>query len=435
MISINGKMVNKDIKHLDVGYNNLTQLPVEIGQLTQLTTLDLNSNNITQLPVEIGQLTHLTTLDLNSNNITQLPVEMGQLTQLTALYLSSNKLTKMPVEIVQFTQLTTLDLSFNNLTQLPVEIGQFTQLTTLDLSFNNLTQLPVEIGQLTQLTSLHLSFNKLTQIPVEIGQLTQLTALYLYSNKLTKMPVEIGQLTQLTKLYLHNNKLTQLPVEIGQLTQLTTLNLSGNMIKKKNLLNPIIQRLIQRIKNIKNINKDTIYTDTQNVHSSSIQQSIKDSIYRLMNAFIVDYPLTYLDWSVLTQKTKEIITEYIDCNDIHTMLNITFKELFTAVVIELESLSPDLQIEIQKRLNEEMQDSECKCFTGRISRLVNCLSGYSNKVKIQISETEEISNIISVIMSKRELKTIEILKEEISVALKERGYADETIAKWLKYVE
>jgi hypothetical protein len=117
------------------------------------------------------------------------------------------------------------------------------------------------------------------------------------------------------------------------------------------------------------------------------------------------------------------------------MLNITFKELFTAVVIEMNKLSPDLQIEIKKRLNEEMQDSECKCFTGRISRLVNCLSGYSDKVCIQISENEEINNIISVIMNKREMKTIEILKEEVSVALKERGYADEQIKEWLEYVE
>jgi len=117
------------------------------------------------------------------------------------------------------------------------------------------------------------------------------------------------------------------------------------------------------------------------------------------------------------------------------MLNITFKELFISVVIELESLSPDLQIEIQKRVNEEMIDSECKCFTGRISRLVNCLSGYSNKVVIQISENEEINNIISVIMSKRELKTIEVLKEEVRDALTERGYVHKKITEWLEYVE
>jgi hypothetical protein len=225
-----------------------------------------------------------------------------------------------------------------------------------------------------------------------------------------------------------------LPVEIGQLTQLVELYLSNNPIE--NLLNPIIQRFLQHLENRRNRNNGhTIYTDTQNVHSSSIQQSIKDSIYNLMNAYKLDYPLTYLDWDNLTAKTKEIITEYLDCPDIHTMLNITFKDLFTAVIIEMDSLSMDLQIEIKQRLNEEMQESECKCFTGRISRLVNCLSGYSDKVRIHISESEEIGNIISVIMNKRGMKTIEIIKEEMHVALKERGYDHEKIAEWLEYIE
>ena len=38
-ISINGNIVNKDITALDLNYNQLTHLPIEIGQLTQLTDL------------------------------------------------------------------------------------------------------------------------------------------------------------------------------------------------------------------------------------------------------------------------------------------------------------------------------------------------------------------------------------------------------------
>jgi len=62
--------------------NQLTQLPPEIGQLTQLQELDLRNNKLTQLPPEIGQLTQLRELHLNGNQITQLPKEIGQLTQL-----------------------------------------------------------------------------------------------------------------------------------------------------------------------------------------------------------------------------------------------------------------------------------------------------------------------------------------------------------------
>ena len=233
------------------------------------------------------------------------------------------------------------------------------------------------------------------------------------------------------ELNLTNNQLTQLPTEIGNLTQLTTLVLRGNPIE--NTLNPIIQRFLQRIQN--KTNQKSIYSDTQNVHSSSIQQSIKDSIHALMNCYHPDHELTYLDWIELDKKTKEIITEYMDCKDVHTMLDITFKELFIAIVIEMEGLSNELQKEIRQRLNEEMQESECKCFTGRISRLVNCLSGYSDKVKIQISESEEIGNIISVIMEKRGIKTTETLKEEVGVALKERGYEETKINEWVEYIE
>ena len=62
MIKINCKNVNKDIKELDLSKNNLTHLPVEIGQLTQLTKLNLSNNKLTHLPAEIGQLTHFFTI-------------------------------------------------------------------------------------------------------------------------------------------------------------------------------------------------------------------------------------------------------------------------------------------------------------------------------------------------------------------------------------
>ena len=44
-------------------------------------------------------------------------------------------------------------------------------------------------------------------------------------------------------------------------------------------MNPIIQRFIDRHRNIKNHN---LYNDGQNVHISSVQQSVKESIINLL---------------------------------------------------------------------------------------------------------------------------------------------------------
>ncbi|MFM6213845.1 COR domain-containing protein, partial [Planktothrix sp.] len=54
---------------LNLWGNQLSSLPVEISQLTNLQTLNLSSNQLSSLPVEISQLTNLETLDLRGNPV------------------------------------------------------------------------------------------------------------------------------------------------------------------------------------------------------------------------------------------------------------------------------------------------------------------------------------------------------------------------------
>ena len=47
-----------------------------------------------------------------------------------------------------------------------------------------------------------------------------------------------------------------------------------------------------------------------------------------------------------------------------------------------------------------MKSAKCKCFTEKITRLVNCLSNFNNNVVIKISDNEQIGNVLLVMRSK-----------------------------------
>jgi Leucine-rich repeat (LRR) protein len=326
------------------------------------------------------------------------------------------------------TQITYLNLSYNQINEIPKEIQFLIQLNHLNLYVNKIKEIPKEIQFLIQLTELFLGHNKIKEIPSEIQFLTQLINLCLDHNKLKKIPSEIQFLTQLIHLYLHNNQIEELPLEIINLRNLIYFYYYNNPIE--NFLNPVINRFINRIKNKQIYN---IHNDTQNVHSSSIQQSIKDSIFNLLKQLKGPYKRNYLDDSILTQQTKEQLIEYSNCIDVHTQLECTFEELLNAVFYEIQFFDSEKQISAKKRINEEMLDGLCMCFTGRISRLVNSLSGLSEKVSIKISENEEISNII--ILAKKKYKKIEEIKDYIKKEMKERLYNDSIIEEWLNYID
>ena len=275
-----------------------------------------------------------------------------------------------------------------------------------------------------------LKSNQLTSIPPEIGQLTNLTGLSLESNQLTSIPPEIGQLTNLTGLWLSDNQLTSIPPEIGQLRNLKVFQIQNNAIEH---IPANVARLLNRQRTAQGV-----YRDTQSVHNSNIQKTIKESIYRLLREKPEEtevIPLILSD-SVLSQFTKESLVEYSRDKSVHTELNLSFSDLLILVWNRI-LISPDAD-EIKRVVNTEMRDAECKCFTGRISRLLNCLNGFDPLVVIQISDNEQIGNIISLVKTQLEEKneyTIEKHKEEASERLRELGVKDEEIEVWLSYIE
>lgn len=213
----------------------ITELPDEIGQLSELRTFDLRGNQLTKLPETIGQLANVTKLVLYSNSLKALPETIGQLNNLQELDLGVNQLRTLPKSIDQLTNLVKLRISENQLIALPKSIGQLDNLKELLLHEAGLKSLDEWIGQLTNLTGLWLGNNQLSSLPNSIGQLHKLDRLHLHSNQLTSLPESIGQLANLDSLTLEDNQLTSLPTSLARLEKLTRLNLA------KNPLNPALK--------------------------------------------------------------------------------------------------------------------------------------------------------------------------------------------------
>ncbi len=92
------------------------QLPRDKEKLLALTELDLSYNDLSELPAEIGQLSKLQEFDLSFNYyLRKLPAEIGRLRELRKLNLGINFLSELPAEIAQLRKLQELDLSENTL--------------------------------------------------------------------------------------------------------------------------------------------------------------------------------------------------------------------------------------------------------------------------------------------------------------------------------
>ncbi len=239
------------------------------------------------------------------------------------------------------------------------------------------------------------------------------------SNQLTSLPESIGSLINLYIFYCYSNKLTSLPLSIMNCRNLKYFRYFNNPIEH---ISPNLLRFLNRNKTFQNI-----YEDKQSVHNSSIQLSIKQSIENILKykPIIQNLEEYISNDSILTIKSKNLLKEYFNNNDIHSLLQLTYKELCLYVFSRIEI--NENKEEIKKILNQELIDSEGMCFTGRISRLINCLNGFDKEINVSISDSEQIGNIISLIMKNKEIIN---KKEEIIKSLRELNYDEETINVW-----
>ena len=239
----------------------LTEFPLDILDVADLTHLNLSRNKISSIPAEIGKLRKLRVLDLSGNQIDSLPEEIGQLTELESLDLLGLHmvLKKFPDTMANLKKLRVLCI-YN----LPTNISKIPNLKRI--SFGKIPSLDPEVFTMNSLEFINLNYTSVKVIPPEIGHLKNLTELLLGGNGITSLPREIWTLPKLKKLYLHGNALTEIPQEIVQAQSLEGLTLTGNKITH-------LPEFIVELKNLKHL--DGIHENPiENVPKKILEQNI-----------------------------------------------------------------------------------------------------------------------------------------------------------------
>ena len=453
-IEICGEYYDRNITELNLKYKKLKEIPPNIKYLTKLKILNLRHNKLTELKentfsklinlqelylnenqlTEIKEnifdrLTNLRTLDLGVNRLAEIKEHVfDRLTNLKHLYLNGNKLTEIKeTTFDRLTNLQTLNLNSNKLTEIKENAFHgLINLQTLSLCGNKSIEITENAFHgLTNLQELYLGENQLTEIKENIfDSLTNLRTLDLGMNRLAEIKeTTFDRLINLQELLLNNNNLKSLPLSILNCRRLQYLIYHNNEI---NIIDIRIQRLIDRMQNY---NNHGVFNDSQNVHSSSIQKSVKESINNLMkDSFTCEKK--FIIETLLTSKLECIssLLSYLDDKDYHSTLLLTFYDVFVKVFGRISN-SPHKE-ELMRRLDEEMMESKDKCFTGRITRLLNVLNGFYEDIQITISNNERISAIILSTLDGQEMS--DELREICRAKLKDIGIEDEEIEVWLR---
>lgn len=175
---IKSEKLEKDVRPsltVDLNRRNLEVLPGEIVQILKRnveryvvywvirfielccwfisTRIVLSHNQIGQLPLRFGELTNITYLNLRANRFKEFPRAVSQNTKDIAIGQTDMK------KVIKLQKLQVLDLSRNRLMALPEEIDNMKTMRFLSVMHNNLERLPLSLGYLESLRVLKMAGN------------------------------------------------------------------------------------------------------------------------------------------------------------------------------------------------------------------------------------------------------------------------------------
>ncbi|XP_052897884.1 protein phosphatase PHLPP-like protein [Anopheles moucheti] len=236
-----------NLKHMDLSFNCLQELPDWLVGCHQLRTLYANNNQIHTISEHLLNNEHATiqTLHLAYNRLTSFPPMVKRKLPLQKLYLQCNLIEDLPENFfIACERLTILNVSSNKLMTLPIIFGSSCSLERLYATNNSLTDRVLDsLICLPRLRVLHLGYNLLTTMPETcISCWGDLEELVISGNKLRHLPENLANMANLRVLRVHSNQLQSVP-SLGRTITLRVLDLAHNQLDKVNIASLVPRNL------------------------------------------------------------------------------------------------------------------------------------------------------------------------------------------------
>ena len=234
----------KNLEKLNLGGNDIAEIPKSIGNISSLTELNLSGNKIVSLPSDFGNLINLKVLNLGSdasgqrkNLIDKFP-GFTNLVNMEELDLSGIQMQKMPDFMGKMTRLRVLKMNWCSVIAISEALRNCKQLERLMLNYSMVSEIPDWIGELTELKELDLDANffgwnvkKIIALPISIVDCKNLEILSLRDQLIKELPDDFCSLTKLKRFDLRNNAIEKLPNDISKLVNLKYLDLKANLLQ------------------------------------------------------------------------------------------------------------------------------------------------------------------------------------------------------------
>ena len=362
------------------------------------------------------------------------------------LYIKSGTLTNLPISDHVAANIEVIFLDFTNLDTFP-DISKCVKLRELTINHSDLKQLRLDYNLPTNLKILNLRYNNICDVDFTLFKTMPNLKINLSFNKLS---------SELIDTILTINRTADIKMQNRYIFKRITAQ-NYNNIEIQNIMTNIVNN--NNNNNNNNHEPDTnveqgnvLKGNTETVHLSSINKSIVSSYNNILN-YIKSNKLSVN--SNFKTIINEINNEFSECKfrDVsyflnqkiiettsHSILKVKYFELLSIIwtVVKAHEQCKNLI----ERFHTEINDSQGKCFTGCMNRLINVLVGYVDGVIVSISLKEEIQMSIQKLMEKlnrgrsyREIKEelVKLLNQEYDVDTSDPNniISDEYKAAWL----